>query len=145
MNWHRLLIEELERIAPEKLYALDDAAFEVASTLLPPGTVHRYAPDATPETPANLALSIDALDGLDSRQARALLAHVRVFMAPSILSAVDCHCALDRLAFLALGFDALGVDESENVALYSYDLNTYKRVPDWLNARYWAHPERWEP
>lgn len=25
---------------------------------------------------------------------------------------------------------------------YGYRLQDYKAVPDWLNARYWAHPER---
>ena len=29
--------------------------------------------------------------------------------------------------------------------IHYYDLDTYKTVPDWLNARFWANPERWEP
>lgn len=30
-----------------------------------------------------------------------------------------------------------------DVAFYGFDLGTYKAVPDWLNARHWAHPEHW--
>ena len=36
-------------------------------------------------------------------------------------------------------------DDAEQIALYPFDLATYKQVPDWFNARYWAHPERWKP
>ncbi len=31
------------------------------------------------------------------------------------------------------------------VHLYHYNLDTYKITPEWFNARYWAHPERWKP
>lgn len=27
--------------------------------------------------------------------------------------------------------------------LFYYDVATYKRTPDWLNAKGWAHPQRW--
>jgi hypothetical protein len=32
-----------------------------------------------------------------------------------------------------------------DLRIHYYDLDTYKSVPDWLNNRYWANPERWEP
>jgi len=54
-------------------------------------------------------------------------------------------CALDDETFRALGFTLSATDTAENLRIYDYDLATYKTVPDWLNARYWAHPERWEP
>lgn len=31
---------------------------------------------------------------------------------------------------------------SQSACGYVYRLHDYKAVPDWLNARYWAHPER---
>lgn len=27
--------------------------------------------------------------------------------------------------------------------VYLFDIETYKRTPDWLNARHWANPELW--
>ncbi len=27
--------------------------------------------------------------------------------------------------------------------LYGFDIASYKSTPDWLNPRYWAHPELW--
>jgi len=46
--------------------------------------------------------------------------------------------------FFALGFRVLEkTSESGNqTALYAYSLSDYKKAPEWLNARYWAHPER---
>jgi len=32
----------------------------------------------------------------------------------------------------------------DDYALYLFDIHTYKHTPDWLNPRYWAHPERWD-
>jgi hypothetical protein len=52
---------------------------------------------------------------------------------------------LDEATFRALGFTLSAADTMEDRRLYDYDLATYKTVPDWLNARCWAHPERWEP
>jgi hypothetical protein len=54
-------------------------------------------------------------------------------------------CALDEDAFRALGFTLSSADTAENMRIYYYDLDTYKTVPDWLNSRHWANPERWEP
>lgn len=47
--------------------------------------------------------------------------------------------------FLALAMRRRAVTEAadgEHV-FYSYDLKTYKTVPDWLNARFWANPHMW--
>ncbi len=48
---------------------------------------------------------------------------------------------LQRPDLLALGF--YGVDIGQKEQLYFFSLRGYKSVPNWLNAKYWAHPERW--
>jgi hypothetical protein len=145
MNWRSLIVDEIRRIQPHDLCALDDSAYGLARALLQQGRVQRYLPGAPPQTQFGLALAVDALNVLDAVQARILLGHVRSFISPRILIAADPRCPLDRNAFLALGFERSGHDDTENVALYRFDFNTYKHVPDWLNARHWAHPERWKP
>jgi hypothetical protein len=30
------------------------------------------------------------------------------------------------------------------LGLYVFNIANYKETPTWLNARYWAHPERWD-
>jgi hypothetical protein len=145
VSWQAILGEAFQRIAPQQIVALDSAALQVAEILLPDACVQLSAADTPLEAPAHVALVIDALNDLDAAQARTLLAHVRNFIAPRIFVVATARCALDRLAFLAIGYDVLGVDEIDNSVIYHFDLNTYKQVPDWLNARHWAHPERWKP
>jgi len=75
---------------------------------------------------------------------------------------VLAHCSLQGFAdsrFFAFGFSALtipiGMDSEDGHAVaakdqessgssrwYEYRLSEYKRAPDWLNARFWANPER---
>jgi len=156
MSWRTLLAEALEglapiqacaleNLAPIQVFALDAAALKLAHTVLPQAIVQLCAGDTAPSSTAQLAVVMDALNDLDAAQARTLLARVRDFIAPRIVVIATAHCALDRLAFLAIGFEALGVDATEGIAIYQFDLNTYKQVPDWLNARHWANPERWKP
>jgi len=44
---------------------------------------------------------------------------------------------------LSLGLYRAGSYEQDGRALhvYTFDLYDYKPTPDWLNSRYWAHPE----
>ena len=144
MNGRDTLAEALRGVAPDAICVLDAGALQVAGEMLP--QVPLKLCDATSShAPAQLALLKDALHALDPTQARALLARVRDFVAPRIIVIADAHCALSRLDFLALGYETLAADEAEKVTLYQFDFATYKQVPDWLNARFWANPERWKP
>jgi hypothetical protein len=143
LNWRDTLQARLLALQPVSVLALDAAARDLASSALPHTTIH--FPDAPPHAPCALALGIDALNGLNGRQALQRISHTRLYAAPRILLAVPSNCALDESMFLALGFMLTAVDTSGDRRIHYYDLETYKTVPDWLNARHWAHPERWEP
>lgn len=41
---------------------------------------------------------------------------------------------------LALGLYQLPLAEQAE-QIFLFDIHTYKQTPDWLNSRYWAHPE----
>lgn len=41
---------------------------------------------------------------------------------------------------VSLGFTRQAADGP----VYLFDIETYKRTPDWLNARHWANPELWD-
>lgn len=144
MSWHDTLAQMLRSVVPEAICTLDAGAQELAGALLPETQLQRCDAISSADH-AQLALVKDALHDLDAAQARALLAHARDFIAPRIIVIADAHCALSRLDFLALGYETLGAGEVETITLYQFDMATYKQVPDWLNARYWAHPGRWKP
>ena len=46
--------------------------------------------------------------------------------------------------FFAFGFRVVEktTKSGSQQALYAYSLSDYKQAPEWLNARFWAHPER---
>jgi hypothetical protein len=143
MNWREFLHARLQEVRPASVCALDAAAQQLAAEALPDTPVRSH--DPLPDTPCALALGIDALNGLDVQQAQQLISRTRLYVAPRILLAVPSACALDEAAFRALGFTLAATDAAADIRIHYYDLDTYKTVPDWLNARYWAHPERWEP
>ena len=48
--------------------------------------------------------------------------------------------------FLSLGLVQLAENTSNNkkIHVFGYDVLNYKTNPDWLNSRYWAHPELYD-
>lgn len=143
MDWQAALRSHLLQSPPGSICTLDDAARAFAAETLPdtPLTPH----GASSAHRCALALGIDVLAGLVAHQARQLIHHVRLYRAPRLLLVAFPDCSLDEAAFLALGFVRLSHDAATGVRLHAFDLDTYKPAPDWLNARFWAHPERWEP
>jgi hypothetical protein len=143
MNWRDLLQTRLLEIQPASVLALDEQAHTLASSVLQ--TTPVILKGNRPDSPSSLALGIAALNGLNAQQAQHLISQTRLYAAPRILLAVQLDCALDEKMFRALGFTLSATDTAENRRIHYYDLDTYKTVPDWLNARHWANPERWEP
>ena len=143
MSWRTQLEARLREIQPASICALDAAARQLAGDVLP-GTA-LASPTPQPQSHCALALGIDALDGLDADAAVQLISRTRLYVAPHILLAVPASCALDEAMFRALGFTLCATDAAAGVRIHEYDIDTYKTVPDWLNSRFWAHPERWQP
>lgn len=60
------------------------------------------------------------------------------------------HCSAPAIGderFFAFGFRRLNRSVSQSMSLadsrwYEYQMSRYKDVPDWLNARFWANPDR---
>lgn len=143
MDWRAALHARLNAAQPASVCALDNAALTTAREALPVAAV--APPGARPAQPCALALGIDVLSGLDARAAESFIHRTRLYVAPRLLLVAHADCALDEAAFLALGFELAAHDAAARVRLHAFDLDTYKTVPDWLNARFWANPERWEP
>lgn len=143
MKWRDHLQARLLDIQPATLCALDAPAHDLASAVLNGATVQLQ--DYPSAQRYDVALGIDALNGLNVQQAEQLISRTRLYVAPRILLVARPDCALNEERFIALGFTLSATDTAENVRIHYYDLDTYKTVPDWLNARHWANPERWQP
>lgn len=73
----------------------------------------------------------------------AVIARLRDVVSPVVL-ALEPDSA-DVACFRALGFNRLHRPaESNGWWLFGFRLDSYKRTPDWLNARFWANPDRWD-
>lgn len=143
MNWLDHVQNRLLEIQPASVYALDERALELVSRLLPKIPLNTQSKPSN--TPCSIALGIQALSGLTAQSAQHLISQTRLYLAPRLLLVEHADAALNAEAFRALGFTLSTHDAAENLNVYDYDLDTYKTVPDWLNARFWAHPERWTP
>lgn len=143
MDWRTHLLGLLREAKPASVCALDASALELARAALPDQATRIYLEPQPPR--CNLALGVDALNGLAASAIEQLIGRIRTYSAPRLLLVAQPGCALDDAGFRALGFVVSLVDADAGTRVYDYDLDTYKSVPDWLNARFWAHPERWEP
>lgn len=92
------------------------------------------------------------LERLDKSQGEQLLARLRDLHGGRFLLTVRIGprpqqaSPWDGNELLALGLILVNrySDTDGERQLYRFDLADYKTTPDWLNARYWAHPERWD-
>lgn len=143
MNWLDYVQNRLQEMQPGSVYAFEESALQLITRALPKTPV--CTSGEAPTTLRTVAVGVHALKGLSANQAQQLISQTRIYIAPRLLLVEGKDCALDAAAFRALGFSLCFSDDAENLNIYDYDLATYKPVPDWLNARYWAHPERWKP
>lgn len=143
MSWRAHVEALLREAKPASVCALDPVALELAAAALPNLTIQRY--HALEPSRCDVALGVDALNGLAASAIEQLIGRIRTYSAPRLLLVAQPGCALDEAGFRALGFVVSLVDAEAGTRVYDYDLDTYKSVPDWLNARFWAHPERWKP
>lgn len=98
----------------------------------------------------DMAILIDALEHLDKVSGERLVGALRDLHCTRLLVAIQ---ALDLSSspvwgstdFIALGLEMVTLAPAEvcGLHLYRFDIRTYKTTPDWLNSRYWAHPELW--
>lgn len=79
-------------------------------------------------------------------QALHLLSSLRDLHARQVLAFVPT----DALGWQAADLLALGMQRharfhhgAQLIEAWSFDIKTYKAVPDWLNPRFWANPEHW--
>lgn len=49
----------------------------------------------------------------------------------------------DLIAY-GMGMAGQYLDDGKPVHLYKFDINDYKKTPDWFNAEHWANPELWD-
>ncbi len=138
MRIEDLILAELKQRKPARLLAEGMDAQTLAEDYL---SLHEGMLADAGEM-ADLALAFIETE-LEREAALALLGRLKQ-RAPALLVAARENRPLVFNDFLAFGMQRLAEAEDGHL-LYLFDLRTYKPAPDWLNSKYWAHPELWKP
>ncbi|TVP93370.1 MAG: hypothetical protein EA348_00855 [Pseudomonadaceae bacterium] len=135
----RLLCVSLEPIPAAQAYAAAHPEVELIHCREVP------IPDGLQQQRYDLALVAEQLEILDKQLATELLAGLRNLLVNRLAVLVDLDLATgwQENDFFALALQRQGYfqQDTRSLHLFSYDLQDYKQVPDWLNAKYWANPE----
>ncbi len=100
-----------------------------------------------------LCLVADTLEHMSKEAAGQLIARLRDVHAERLYVVVPIgegrqgaasRWELSELIGYGLRAIADYAEGAEHLQLFEFDIATYKDTPDWLNANYWAHPERWD-
>ena len=144
--WLDALLGRLADEAPARvlLVAAPDHPLRAAlAARVPNAALDVAAADALPAQRYEVALVAATLEALAPAAARELLAALRDRLAAHVVLWLDtARAPVDEEALRALGYRILARDGTQ--LLGGFDLYDYKDRPDWLNAKYWAHPELWE-
>ena len=101
----------------------------------------------------DVCIVTDALEFLDKERAGQLIAALRDLRTDRFLIVVRIGDQWEKLNstwqtvdLLAYGLKLVNRYHSENkpIHVYKYDILTYKKTPQWLNASNWANPQLWE-
>ncbi len=105
-----------------------------------PLTLHHHRAGEFKER-LDLALLYERPTGLTDRALRQTLAEARDLLARHVLIFLQEKDS-QLIHPDALGYTQLAHHDS-GMLVWTFDILTYKQVPDWLNARFWANPENW--
>jgi hypothetical protein len=70
------------------------------------------------------------------------ISRLRDLLAEQVLVLTPQHSPTWTVAkMLSFGFKSIA--ELKGWQAWGFDIHTYKDVPDWLNAKFWANPKNW--
>lgn len=94
------------------------------------------------DTRHDLAVYREGPVDFESKEHRMLLSAARDLLARRVIAFVRKDGPVGEHDLRALGYTLLARPE-EDLEAWTFDILTYKAVPDWLNPRFWANPENW--
>jgi len=146
---HRSRPRSLLIVCPETHPLLSAAAHTFTDTERTHLAPDRTTADRLGSAKFDLALVAGALESLPQQPARQMLAKLRDLNTRRFIILVHGPTSGDhawrQTDMIAYGLKRCGryEEQGEVFSLYRFNIHDYKETPDWLNARYWAHPERW--
>lgn len=151
----------VEQFRPASILLLDPEGDELVSTLLrrcPECRVDRLTND---DAMAQLrkrgrypfSFVANTLERMSKAAAGQLIARLRDLHSERLFVLVPIGQEWQGLAstwemseFIGYGMRLVSTytKDAKRLQMYKFDIADYKDTPDWLNAKYWANPERWD-
>lgn len=97
------------------------------------------------------AIVVNLFEHLDKNKGMQVLSRLRDVLSPQYCIALPLsdkstssqwHLT-DLFSFALSKVAGYQLDEQGEVGLFKYNINDYKKTPDWLNADNWANPQMW--
>ena len=100
---------------------------------------------AAPRLTSGHACGLSLTPWVEPKQLDAVIAHLRDFLSLELYVLHPGDALEQSRRMGALGLRCLGILEASGQpwGLNHFSLKTYKKTPNWLNGRFWAHPQRW--
>lgn len=97
-----------------------------------------------------VAIAIDLFEHLDKAKGMQVLARLRDVLSPQYCICLPISTAnkqeqwqlTDLFSFALSKVSSYKIADTE-YGLFKYNINDYKKTPDWLNADNWANPKMW--
>ena len=148
------VIAFVERLKPTTLLCVgpEGGLFADYVAAEPARRLRTAAPDTLltegPGERFDLAYLSATLERLPRLQGERLLARLRDLYSRQllVLAALDGTSGWTENDLLGFGMVRMGryADGAGLLALYRFDLATYKTTPDWFGPHHWANPDRWD-
>lgn len=103
--------------------------------------------------PYDVGIVTDAVEYLDKDRSGQLIARLRDIHTARFLMVIRMGDKWDQLKSIWQTVDLLGFGmklvnryefDDKPIHVYKYDISTYKKTPEWLNAKNWANPQLWD-
>ncbi len=150
------LIEQLAAVKPSSILLVAPSVstslmqhFSATSDLVFDHVVFEsIAKSIAPLGQYDFVIVADTLEHLETGQAEQLISRLRDLHAKLLWAIIPAggDQRYNRKNAVAQGMRMVSPENfgAGNLQWYEFSLQFYKPVPQWLNARNWANPERWE-
>ena len=99
----------------------------------------------------DVAIVVNLFEHLEKSKGMQVLSRLRDVLSPQYCIALpvsksrnDAEWHLTDLFSFALSkVSSYQQDNESTISLFKYNINDYKKTPDWLNADNWANPQMW--
>ncbi len=151
-------ISLLETVCPEKILIVGESLFSVAdeyhghcNVIQKNNVLTRVSACTEISDPAfmqryDIAIVGETIETRNKLNAEQLIGRLRDLCTPRIILLAqlsDSEWSENELLGFGLNRFASYDIDGENYILYQYNIDSYKRTPDWFNPKSWANPQLW--